>query len=136
METSRRLVRPASANSVDEMCVLFKGWTRLAYRLRNKPVSHGYKILALITQGGITLAVQPLSPEEEVVFDCPEDIPDCLDPTSSAVFDLWTSARLHYDGDDRKDSSALHGQSVHEEVTVPRAPRDQCRSVRHCPHAR
>lgn len=99
LRTTRMLVYPGSNNAVDEMMVRFAGRTHHKYLARYKPITNGYKVIGICTEGGIIMTAQYVSPSVKG-----SKIRD-LDPTSSIVYSQMVSLKQESEGDgeERKD---------------------------------
>ena len=80
-------LKPGSNLSLDKMMVRFSGRSKHTYRMPNKPISEGYRILALCWQG-YTINWFYTSRATGIAEQVPYTGPIHLTPTSSAIYQL------------------------------------------------
>ena len=83
-QISQELYRPATQVSIDEMMVRFHGHSQHTLKMPNKPIKHGYKILALCDHG---YTYNWMYTSRTQGFANIDRVPN-LTPTSSAVIQL------------------------------------------------
>ena len=86
-ERFQKALRPGSNLAIDEMMVRFSGRSKHTYRMPNKPISEGYRILALCWQG-YTINWFYTSRATGIAEQIQYTGPIHLTPTSAAIYQL------------------------------------------------